>query len=143
MNGLSIMLFKQSKIVCPFFIANATLYVTSESMTKLNENTALKDNVPSTIWTQVIDESHDDSIQSNQQCQSLAVLEGWQFSVFVAAESRCYFGKVNTENISLNTEIDTPMQININTPELLSYVSETFVIRKSHYYGSYSYGYYG
>ena len=119
------------------------MYVTSESMAKLNEETGLKENVLSSFWTQVIDESHDDSIQNNQQCQSLAVLEGWQFSVFVAAESRCYFGKFNTENITLNTEIDTPMQISINTPEFVSYVSETFVIRKSYYYGSYSYGYYG
>ena len=110
-------------------------------MTKLNENTGLKDNVISNFWTQVIDESHNDSIQNNMQCQSLAVFEGWQFSLFVAAESTCYFGKFNTENISLNTVIDTPMQININTPELVSYVSDTFVIRKS--YKSVNYGYYG
>ena len=94
---LCIMVFKLSKILCPFFIANATLYVTSEFMTKLNENTALKDNVPSTIWTQFIDESHDDSIQNNMQCQSLAVFEGWQFSIFVAAENTCYFGKFNKQ----------------------------------------------
>ena len=119
------------------------MYVTFESMAKLNEETGLKENVLSSFWTQVIDESHDDAIQNNMQCQSLAVFEGWQFSIFVAAENTCYFGKFNTDNVALNTEIDTPMQININTPALVSYVSETFVIRKSHYYGSYSYGYYG
>ena len=111
-------------------------------MTKLNENTGLKDNVLSTFGTQVIDESHNDSIQNNKQCQSLAVLEGWQFSIFVTAEKTCYFGKFNTENVTLNTAIDTPMQININTPELVSYVSDTFAKRKSYYY-SVSYGYYG
>ena len=112
-------------------------------MTKLNENTGLKDNVLSSFWTQVIDESHDDSIQNNMQCQSLAIFEGWQFSIFIAAETTCYFGNFNTDNVSLNTEIDMPMQININTPELVSYVSDTFVKRTSHYYGSVSWGYYG
>ena len=111
-------------------------------MTKLNENIGLKDNVLSAFWTQVIDEAHNDSIQNNKQCQSLAVLEGWQFSIFVAAEKTCYFGKFNTENVTLNTAIDTPMQININTPELESYVSDTFVKRKSYYY-SINWGYYG
>ena len=120
---------------------NTTIYVTSGSMTKLNEETALKDHVLSSFWTQVIDESHDDSIQTNMQCQSLAVFEGWQFSIFIAAENTCYFGKFNTDNVALNTEIDIPMQININTPKLVSYVSDTFALRKSYYYSG-NWGYY-
>ena len=45
------------------------MYVTSESMAKLNEETGLKENVLSSFWTQFIDESHDDSIQNNMQYQ--------------------------------------------------------------------------
>ena len=101
----------------------------------------MKDHVLSSFWTQVIDESHDDSIQTTMQCQSLAVFEGWQFSIFIAAENTCYFGKFNTDNVALNTEIDIPMQININTPKVVSYVSDTFALRKSYYY-DFNWGYY-
>ena len=73
------------------------MYATPASLNKIIENIALKDNVANFHWTKHLVESHSDSIEKNLQCQSLAVQEGWHYSVF-NEDNTCYFGTMNAEN---------------------------------------------
>ena len=71
---------------------NGTIYATPTSLNKIIENIALKDNVANFHWTKHLVETHSDSIEENLQCQSLAVQEGWHYSVFNGEANACYFG---------------------------------------------------
>ena len=113
------------------------MYATSASLNKIIENIALKDNVANFHWTKHLVESHSDSIEKNLQCQSLAVQEGWHYSVF-NEDNTCYFGTMNAEN-SLVISDELERQVSINTAELASFVSETFVTRQSNIYYPYAY----
>ena len=99
---------------------------------------ALKDSVTSDHWTNHIEQSHSDAIETLQQCQALALLEYWHYTVYDSANQICYFAKLKSEN---TIEVDTTedMQISINYSELTTFVPDTFVERQSNIYSSYTY----
>ena len=117
---------------------NMTLYLTSASVDILAENTGLKDSVFSAQWGQHIEQTDSDSITSLKQCQALAILERWHYTVFDDSNNKCYFGILNTEQ-AITVDAPDEMQVSINTDELSQFVIDMFTTRESNVYYHYTY----
>ena len=105
------------------------MYATSASLNKIIENIALKDNVANFHWTKHLVESHSDSIEENLQCQSLAVQEGWHYSVF-NEDNTCYFGTMNAENSFI---IGAQSSLGIVAQKYLRKCEDTYFILQNKY----------
>ena len=105
------------------------MYATPASLNKIIENIALKDNVANFHWTKHLVESHSDSIKENLQCQSLAVQEGWHYSVF-NEDNTCYFGTMNAENSFI---IGAQSSLSIIAQKYLRECEDTYFILQNKY----------
>ena len=99
---------------------------------------ALKDSVISDHWTKHIEESHSDAIETLQQCQALALMEYWHYTVYDSANQICYFAMLKSES-TIEVDVTDDMQVSINYNELTTFVPDTFVERQSYIYNSYTY----
>ena len=117
---------------------NKTLYATMDFLNSITSPLAYKDNVISDHWTNHIEQSHSDAIETLQQCQALTLMEYWHYSVYDSDTQTCYFGKLKTEN-SIEVDVSSDKQISINYDELTTFVPDTFVERESYIYNSYTY----
>ena len=115
-------------------LLNATLFATSGSLSIITTDynqVGIKDNVAPSHWTGHLKQSHGD-VQTLLQCQGLTVLEGWHYTVFDDQKNICYFGILKTEERMLMNDDDS-QQVSINTNQLDSFISSTFVTRQSSY----------
>ena len=76
---------------------NRTIYANSGGMSSITSPIAIKDSVTSFHWTDYILETHSDAIESLLQCQSIAIFEGWHYTVYDETLQTCYFGMVKTD----------------------------------------------
>ena len=67
----------------------------------------VKDSVTSFHWTDYILETHSDAIESLLQCQSIAIFEGWHYTVYDETLQTCYFGMVKTDKTVLEISDDS------------------------------------
>ena len=141
---------------------NRTIYANSGGMSSITSPIAIKDSVTSFHWSDYILETHSDAIESLLQCQSIAVFEGWHYTVYDETLQTCYFGMVKTDKTVLEISDDSNRyitlalfemsfetklsfntfpyrQVSINTAELSGFVSDTFVTRTSNIYQPYTY----
>ena len=150
-----------------------TVYATKASMNRMKDdsNFAYKSNVISSHWTAHLKQSHQDSIKIQVQCEAMAVLEYWHYSVFDPDNKRCYFGFISMSSLlahaaeeelppagSSTSEAPPPAdgelpplivddttnrQIQINTAELGFLVTDFFTERSSVIYQPFTYNVFG
>ena len=77
-----------------------TVYATKDSMNTIKDDSefAYKSDVISSHWTAHLKQSHEDSISIQVQCEAMAVLEYWHYSVFNPDKNICYFGFISMES---------------------------------------------
>ena len=67
---------------------------------------AYKTEVISSRWTAHIRNSHQDAISIQIQCEAMAVLEYWHYSVFDPENNYCYFGIISMDSLMANTQAE-------------------------------------
>ena len=70
---------------------------------------------------------------------SFPFIEGWHYSTFDDQTNTCYFGILQDQENHITLPDENPRQISINTNEIGSFVSDTFVTRQSNIYSPYPY----
>ena len=75
-------------------LENMTIYATEPSMNvvKDNSNFAYKSDVISSHWVAHLKHIHQAEINIQVQCEAMAVIEYWHYSVFDPDKKLCYFG---------------------------------------------------
>ena len=86
---------------------NRTIYANSGGMSSITSPIAIKDSVTSFHWTDYILETHSDAIESLLMCQSIAIFEGWHYTVYDETLQTCYFGMVKTDKTVLEISDDS------------------------------------
>ena len=86
---------------------NRTIYANSGGMSSITSPIAIKDSVTSFHWSDYILETHSDAIESLLQCQSIAIFEGWHYTVYDETLQTCYFGMVKTDKTVLEISDDS------------------------------------
>ena len=76
-------------------------------MSSITSPIAIKDSVTSFHWTDYILETHSDAIESLLMCQSIAIFEGWHYTVYDETLQTCYFGMVKTDKTVLEISDDS------------------------------------
>ena len=89
-----------------------TVYATEDAMNKIKDdsNFAYKSDVISSHWTAHLKQSHQDSIEIQVQCEALAVLEYWHYSVFDPDNKRCYFAFISMSSFLAPAEEEAPAE---------------------------------
>ena len=126
---------------------------------------AYKTEVISSRWTAHIRNSHQDAISIQIQCEAMAVLEYWHYSVFDPENNYCYFGIISMDSLMANTQAEgeegeippptangeagefkpfivddtTSRQMQINTAELGFFPVDYFTERSSVIYQPFTY----
>ena len=146
-----------------------TVYATKSSMNKMKDDSkfAYKSDVISSHWTAHLKQSHQDAINIQVQCEAMAVLEYWHYSVFDPDNKRCYFGFISMSSFLAPSEEELPpagssstseapppaegefppltvddtanRQVQINTAELGFFVTDFFTERSSVIYQPFTY----
>ena len=134
---------------------------------KDNSNFAYKSDVISSHWTTHLKHSHQAEIEIQVQCEAMAVIEYWHYSVFDPNEKLCYFGIISMNNFKKSgDEETTPLdgsstseapplaegellplivddsasrQVQINTAELGFFLDDFFTERSSVIYQPFTY----
>ena len=79
-----------------------TVFATEASMNTIkdNSNFAYKSDVISSHWTAHLKHSHQDAVEIQVQCEAMAVIEYWHYSVFDPNEKLCYFGIISMNSFT-------------------------------------------
>ena len=146
-----------------------TIFATENSMNTIkdNSNFAYKSDVISSHWTTHLKHSHQAEIEIQVQCEAMAVIEYWHYSVFDPNEKLCYFGIISMNNFKKSGDEETtppdgsstseapplaegellPLivddsasrQVQINTAELGFFLDDFFTERSSVIYQPFTY----
>ena len=85
-----------------------TVYATEASMNTIKDDSgfAYKSDVISSHWTAHLRHSHQDAISIQVQCEAMAVLEYWHYSVFDPEKNLCYFGIISMDSFIAYTQAE-------------------------------------
>ena len=150
-------------------LENMTIFATENSMNAIkdNSNFAYISDVISSHWTTHLKHSHQAEIEIQVQCEAMAVIEYWHYSVFDPNEKLCYFGIISMNNFkksgdeettpadgsstseapplaegelpSLSVDDSASRQVQINTAELGFFLDDFFTERSSVIYQPFTY----
>ena len=150
-------------------LENMTVFATEGSMNTIkdNSNFAYKSDVISSHWTAHLKHSHQVEIKIQVQCEAMAVVEYWHYSVFDPDEKLCYFGIIGMNSFKKPGNEETPpaagsstseappmtegelpplvvddsatRQVQINTVELSFFLDDFFTERSSVIYQPFTY----
>ena len=137
-------------------LENMTVFATEHSMNTIkdNSNFAYKSDVISSHWTAHLKHSHQAEIEIQVQCEAMAVVEYWHYSVFDPDEKLCYFGIISMNSLippaaeappaegelpPLVVDDSATRQVQINTAELGFFPVDFFTERSSVIYQPFTY----
>ena len=96
-----------------------TVFATKDSMNAIKDtsNFAYKSDVISSHWTAHLKHSHQAEIKIQVQCEAMAVIEYWHYSVFDPDEKLCYFGIISMNSFKKPGEEEVPTEAGSSTSE--------------------------
>ena len=96
-----------------------TIFATEDSMNTIkdNSNFAYKSDVTSSHWTAHLKHSHQAEIKIQVQCEAMAVIEYWHYTVFDPDEKLCYFGIISMNSFKKPGEEEVLTEAGSSTSE--------------------------